>query len=101
MSITAKELAFAASPQAFTRHFRHLLPVPRFLVRGPFMPGQSKPKDTKLKDRIKLWNFVPGDFVKLKGDTKGVLHEVHRVNKLSNRVILKREMNKAVSWRRQ
>ncbi|KAI0663005.1 hypothetical protein C8Q70DRAFT_484901 [Cubamyces menziesii] len=94
MSITAKELAFAATTQAFTRNLRHLLPVPRFLLRGPFLPGQSRPKDTKLKDRIKFWNIVPGDYVRLRGDTKGTIHEVHKVNKLSNRVILKREVNK-------
>lgn len=97
MSITAKELAYAATTQPFTRHLRHLLPVPRLLVRGPFMPGQPVPKDTKPKDRIKFWNIVPGDFVRLRGDTKGTVHEVHRVNKLSNRVLLKREVNKAVS----
>ena len=97
MSITAKELAYAATTQVFTRNFRHLLPVPRFLVRGPFMPGQPKPKDTKPTDRIKYWNIVPGDFVRLRGDTKSVVHEVFRVNKLSNRVILKREINRAVS----
>ena len=97
MSITQRELAFAAKTQVFTRNFRHLLPVPRFLVRGPFLSGQSKPKDTKPKDRIKYWNIVPGDYVKLRGDSKGTVHEVHRINKLSNRVILKREINKAVS----
>ncbi|KAI0773813.1 hypothetical protein C8Q74DRAFT_1266795 [Fomes fomentarius] len=94
-TISAKELAYAVTTQAFTRNFRHLLPVPRFLVRGPLLPGQSRPKDTKPKDRIQYWNIVPGDFVKLRGDTKGTVHEVFRVNKLSNRVILKREINKA------
>ena len=97
MSITSKELAFAASSKALTRNFRHLLPVPRFLVRGPLMPGQSRPKDTKPKDRIKFWNIVPGDFVRLRGDSQKAIHEVHRVNKLSNRVLLKREVNRAVS----
>ena len=48
MSITAKELTFAATTQAFTRNLRHLLPVPRFLLRGPFLPGQSRPKDTNV-----------------------------------------------------
>ncbi|RDX53093.1 hypothetical protein K466DRAFT_492051 [Polyporus arcularius HHB13444] len=95
MPITARELSYAAKTQVFTRNFRHLLPVPRFLVRGPFMHGQSKPKDTKPKDRIKFWNIVPGDFVKLRNDSKGTVHEVHKINKLSNRVILKREINKA------
>ncbi|OJT10480.1 hypothetical protein TRAPUB_12918 [Trametes pubescens] len=95
MPISAKELAYAATTQAFTRNFRHLLPVPRFLVRGPFLPGQSRPKDTKPKDRIKHWNIVPGDFVRLRGDTKGAIHEVFRVNKISNRVLLKKEINKA------
>ena len=61
--------------------------------------GQDAPtvKVVKQQDRIKYWNIVPGDFVRLRGDSKGVVHEVHRVNKLSNRVILKREINKPVS----
>ncbi|PIL36731.1 hypothetical protein GSI_00420 [Ganoderma sinense ZZ0214-1] len=95
MSITSRELAYAATTGSFMRNFRHLLPVPRFMVRGPFLPGQSVPKDTKPKDRIKYWNIVPGDFIKIRGETNGPVHEVHRVNKLSNRVILKREINKA------
>ncbi|KAI0637768.1 hypothetical protein C8Q77DRAFT_1153484 [Trametes polyzona] len=94
MFIQAKELAYAATSQTFTRNFRHLLPVPRFLVRGPMLPGQSRPKDTKPKDRIKYWNIVPGDFVRLRGDTKGTIHEVFKVNKLTNRVLLKKEINK-------
>ncbi|KAI0366394.1 hypothetical protein BV20DRAFT_1002470 [Pilatotrama ljubarskyi] len=94
MSITARELARAATTQAFTRNFRHLLPVPRFLVRGPLPPGESRPKDTRPKDRIKYWNIVPGDYVRLRGDTQGTIHEVHRVNKISNRVVLKRELNR-------
>ena len=96
MSITSRELAYAATTGSFTRNFRHLLPVPRFMVRGPFMPGQSAPKDTKPKDRIKYWNIVPGDFVRLRGDTKGTIHEVFKVNKLTNRVLLKKEINKEV-----
>ncbi|KAI9001159.1 hypothetical protein BD414DRAFT_473804 [Trametes punicea] len=94
MSISTRELYFAATTQPFTRHFRHLLPVPRFLLRHPPMPGDPKPKDTRPKDRIKFWNIVPGDYVRLRGDTKGTIHEVHRVNKLSNRVLLKRELNR-------
>ena len=34
--------------------------------------------------------------MKLRGDTNATVHEVHKVNKLTNRVILKREVNKAV-----
>ena len=94
MSITWKELATAATSKVYTRDFRHLLPVPRYLIRAPRLPGQTAPKDTEPKDRIKFWNIVPGDFVRLRGDTSGSVHEVQKVNKLSNRVILKREDNK-------
>ena len=46
-------------------------------------------KSVKPKDRIKWWNIVPGDQVRLLGDTEGTIHEVLSINRLSNRVFLK------------
>lgn len=45
-------------------------------------------KDVKPKDRIKWWNIVPGDHVRVSGDPDGAIHEVKAINKYSNRVYL-------------
>ncbi len=50
--------------------------------------------DVKPKDRIKWWNVVPGDQVRVLGDKEGSIREVFRINKLSNRVYLKRQVRR-------
>lgn len=46
-------------------------------------------KAAKPQDRIKYWNIVPGDRVRIIGDKGGQVQEVAKINKLSNRVYLK------------
>lgn len=46
-------------------------------------------KSVKPKDRIKYWNVVPGDRVRIIGDKDRRILEVAKINKLSNRVYLK------------
>lgn len=46
-------------------------------------------KAVKPRDRIKYWNIVPGDRVRIIGDKEGQVLEVFKINKLSNRVYLK------------
>lgn len=53
-------------------------------------------KAVKVQDRIKWWNIVPGDQVRLLGDKEGTIHEVQSINRLSNEVFLKKEQNVAV-----
>jgi hypothetical protein len=48
------------------------------------------------KDRIKFWNIVPGDKIRLLGDSTQKIHEVFRVNKLDNTVHLLKDANKGV-----
>ncbi|OBZ71921.1 Cell division cycle-related protein res2/pct1 [Grifola frondosa] len=86
----------------WTKHFRHLLPAPRWLVqRRNRVQGDPVVKVVKPKDRIKYWNIVPGDQVGLLGDSTRAIHEVHKVNKLTNRVYLKKEVDKTSTQRRQ
>lgn len=90
--------AFTAS--VWTRDLRHVNPkavfprtyAPRFTFRDPML------KTVPVKDRIRWWNIVPGDQVRVlgaKGAQQYALREVWRVNKLNNRVLLKKE---SVSW---
>jgi len=46
-------------------------------------------KSVRPKDRIKYWNVVPGDQIRLLGDKTNTLHEVLSINKVSNRVFVK------------
>jgi hypothetical protein len=81
------ELRNAVSSSPFTTNFRHLLPVNKRIVQGR---GEAKPgiKTAPAKDRIKWWNIVPGDQVRVMADKEGVMREVLGVNKISNRVFL-------------
>ena len=46
------------------------------------------PKDVKPKDRIKWWNIIPGDEVRVSGDPNHTIHRVRATNKFTNRVYL-------------
>ena len=46
-------------------------------------------KSVKPKDRIKYWNLVPGDQVRIRGEESKTIYEVMSINKLSNQVRLK------------
>jgi hypothetical protein len=43
------------------------------------------------KDRIKFWNIVPGDKIRLRGDGSSKIREVIKINKLDNTVHIKKE----------
>ena len=71
-----------------TTNFRHLLPIakPRHIeLDNPI----DKAKDPVLpKDRIKWWNIVPGDSVRVMAEKEAKIREVKGVNKFSNRVYI-------------
>ena len=78
--------AWTASP--YTKSFRHLLPYNRhwerrMTFRDPII------KSAKPKDRIKYWNIVPGDQVRIRGEESKTIYEVMSINKLRNQVRLK------------
>ena len=78
--------AWTTSP--YTKSFRHLLPYNRhwerrMTFRDPII------KSAKPKDRIKYWNLVPGDQVRIRGEESKTIYEVLSINKLSNQIRLK------------
>ncbi|KAL1721376.1 hypothetical protein EV715DRAFT_195112 [Schizophyllum commune] len=91
-AFTTKDVLYNAveATAPWTTNFRHMLPTPRSWLKRPPQTGDgSKFKMAPLRDRIKWWNIVPGDQVKVVGDRYGALREVAKINKLSNRVWLK------------
>ncbi|KAG6831867.1 hypothetical protein H0H92_006984 [Tricholoma furcatifolium] len=89
---TRRQLLGATTTQQWTKHFRHLLPIPKtFLkrtsIRDPVI------KSVRPRDRIKYWNIVPGDQIRLLGDKNNTLHEVLSINRFSNRVFVKGQAN--------
>lgn len=75
-----------------TRDFRHLVKGPDFRNRTRFPTKLSiSPNYPKPSDRIKYWNIVPGDQVRIVrgGHADENKHEVLSVNKTRNFVYLK------------
>ena len=86
--LTRKTAFQATTKNPATTHFNHLKSFPRaWLIRtNKFDP---RIKSVRPADRIKWWNIVPGDQIRLRGDEESVVHEVLSINRLSNRVFLK------------
>ncbi len=85
---TLAQLLRGATTSPWTTNFRHLLPFPkkwlkRSSIRDPVI------KSVRPNDRIKHWNIVPGDQIRLLGDKTNTLYEVLSINKISNRVFVK------------
>lgn len=88
MPLTAAQVRSAITSNPWTKDFRHLEPFPlSYLKRHSFK--DIVVKAVKPHDRIKYWNIVPGDRVRITGDKEGRVLEVAKINKLSNRVYLK------------
>ena len=88
MPLTAAQVRSAITSNPWTKDFRHLEPFPlSYLKRYSFKDIVIKA--AKPQDRIKYWNIVPGDRVRITGDKEGRVLEVAKINKLSNRVYLK------------
>jgi hypothetical protein len=92
MSITRQQVVRATTNSPWTREFKHLQSFPRYWIKrtswkDPFV------KSVRPNDRIKYWNIVPGDQIRLLGDKSNTIHEVLSINKISNRVFLKGSPN--------
>ena len=80
----------AVTSQTTTTNFRHLLPANKNILKiGRGNPARQ-PKVSATKDRIKWWNIVPGDQVRVMAHNDEVIRDVAAINKFSNRVFLKR-----------
>jgi hypothetical protein len=91
-TFTRRQLLNAATTNPWTTDFRHLLPFPkkwlkRSTRRDPVI------KSVRPRDRIKYWNVVAGDQIRLLGDKSNTLHEVLSINRISNRVFVKGAVN--------
>jgi hypothetical protein len=70
-----------------TRNFDHLLPNSRIVLYPD--RRQSDINVVPVKHRIKWWNIVPGDQVRVRGKESEGVKEVFAINKYANRVYLK------------
>lgn len=85
-----KQALSASSSSPWTRDLRHVTAViPRFWTKKNVW-GDRYVKAVKNSERIKWWNIVPGDRVRVLGDPESTIHEVSQINRLTNRVYLKR-----------
>ncbi|KAH0840095.1 hypothetical protein J3R83DRAFT_1065 [Lanmaoa asiatica] len=93
MSLSRVQVLKATTRIPWTKNFRHLLPVPKHWLerRSRYDPGI---KAVPVKDRIKHWNVVPGDKIRVRGEGSK-LHEVLSINRFSNRVYLKGNIKEA------
>jgi hypothetical protein len=88
MPLTVAQIRGAVTSNPWTKDFRHLQPFPvNYLKRYSFK--DMRVRAAKPKDRIKYWNIVPGDRVRIRGDKDGKILEVAKINKLSNFIYLK------------
>ncbi|KAF9268242.1 hypothetical protein L218DRAFT_954604 [Marasmius fiardii PR-910] len=89
--LTRYDIIEAITKSPWTTNFRHLLPVTKRIKRSLERPSWKtfSKKVAETRDRIKYWNIVPGDQIRLLGDTRGTLQEVLAINKLRNRVYVR------------
>ncbi|KAG6866488.1 hypothetical protein C0991_003032 [Blastosporella zonata] len=89
---TRRQLQAATTTRPWTKHFRHMLPIPKTFMKR-FSLRDFAIKSVRPRDRIQYWNIVPGDQIRLLGDKKNTLHEVLSINRFSNRVFVKGQAN--------
>ena len=53
------------------------------------IPAAVSTQLPEIRDRIKWWNIVPGDKVRIRGDKSNTIQEVYSVNKFANHVFLR------------
>jgi hypothetical protein len=68
-----------------------MLPLDRTFFGRRTHPAQRREgrKVAPVSQRIKWWNVVPGDQIKIIGDKTNQLYQVSQVNKLQNKVFVK------------
>lgn len=91
-AFSRRQLLNAVTTSPWTTDFRHLLPIPKQWMKRS-TPRDPVIKSVRPRDRIKYWNVVPGDQIRLIGDRTNTLHEVLSINRISNRVFVKGTAN--------
>jgi len=86
--LTRRTAISATTKSPSVTNFNHVRSFPRaWLVRHS--KHDPRLKSVRPQDRIKYWNIVPGDQIRLRGDAEDNVHEVLSVNRISNRVFVK------------
>ena len=71
----------------WTYNWHHLVPISHsYLSR---LKKQNNTLPIRPKDRIKQWNIVPGDRVRVRGEEAGSIRQVFGINRYNNFVYLK------------
>jgi len=71
----------------WTRNWQHLTPLRR--QKPTRMSPAQAPTPVPVKDRIRQWNIIPGDRIRIRGDKESVIQEVLGINRYRNLVFLK------------
>ncbi|KAI0034096.1 hypothetical protein K488DRAFT_46183 [Vararia minispora EC-137] len=86
--------AWTSNPR--TKDFQHIKPFPKTWLRK-VVPASLRPPNAtkpdlvaKVSDRIRYWNIVPGDLVRIRGHRIKHIMEVAQINRLSNEVRLRK-----------
>lgn len=79
------QLSRATTFSPVTRSLKHMLPFPREWLKRT-SPLDPHIKGVPSKQRIRWWNIVPGDSVRVRNQKKK--YDVVAINKISNRVFL-------------
>ncbi|KAL0949189.1 hypothetical protein HGRIS_009267 [Hohenbuehelia grisea] len=88
-AFSRRELINAATTSPWTKDFRHLQSIPRHWFRRSNIRGDAVLKSVRPADRIKWWNIVPGDQIRVLGEKDTGLREVLSINRISNRVFVR------------
>ncbi|KAF9036013.1 hypothetical protein BDZ89DRAFT_1011464 [Hymenopellis radicata] len=89
LKLTAGQISGLVSKSPWTKNFRHMLPVDiKHLRLTAKMSDITTPKVVLTRDRVKYWNIVPGDQIRVRGDRNNTLHTVEAINRWTNRVHL-------------
>ncbi|RXW25850.1 hypothetical protein EST38_g66 [Candolleomyces aberdarensis] len=82
----------ATTTSPYLTNLNHLRTIPKSWLKRRSI-YDPKLKSVRTPDRIRYWNIVPGDQVRVRGDKTNALHEVLSINRLSNRVFVKGASN--------
>ena len=90
--LSRSQLLNASTTYPWTKDLRHLAHIPRFWLRRK-VAREPYIKSVATRDRIKWWNIVPGDQIRLLGDKSNTMYDVYGINRISNRVFVRGGVN--------